>query len=366
MRTFELKFSFNMDKQGFSSLNWRVFWISLAVGFITALLQMFVSQIQLHSNLLMISPITNSIPDTFHTLIPKLSDKTDSYSLFNKREIIAKTYSADSYDQAPAYIVTDYSTGEILLGKNYTERKPIASLTKIMTAVVTLDLAKPDELFTASSHAAGIQPTKIGLVSGQKLSVRELLHALLMTSANDAAEMISEGIDMKYGTPVFVKAMNRKAELLGMKNTSYDNPAGFDGNNNFSSAEDLAILSHYAMENYPLIAAIVKKDFVALEQNVNHKQYDLYNWNGLLGVYPDVFGVKIGNTDLAGKTTVVASNRQGKKILVVILGAPTVLERDLWASQLLDMGYQNTLGLGLVNVTREQLQAKYDSWRYWN
>lgn len=86
----------------------------------------------------------------------------------------------------------------------------------------------------------------------------------------------------------------------------------------------MAVLSYYALKNYPLLAEIVKKDYVRLPANEYHKQFDLYNWQGLLGVYPNVFGLKIGNTDAAGTTTSIAAERDGKRILVVLLGAPDV------------------------------------------
>lgn len=366
MKSFELKFSFNADKNGLGTLNWKIFWISMIVGFLTALAQSLLMHIPINNKILVLSPVSRKTPEVFHSLIPKLALKSNNYVLYKKANLIKKTYSADSYDQAASYLVVDYDSGEVLLGKNQSDKKAIASLTKIMTAMVSLDLAKTSEVFTASYQTANIQPTKIGLAAGQKMTLEELLHALLMTSANDAADVIQEGIDLKYGQPVFIKAMNEKAKLIGLKNTHFDNAAGFDGNGNFSSAEDLAVISHYAMENYPLISSIVKMDYVMLPQNENHRQFDLYNWNGLLGVYPNVIGLKIGNTDQAGKTMVVVSNRNGKKIMAVLLGAPTVMERDLWTAQLMDFGYQNSLGLEYVNITPEQLQEKYNTWKYWN
>ena len=84
-----------------------------------------------------------------------------------------------------------------------------------------------------------------------------------------------------------------------------------------------------------------------------------------MGVYPGVKGIKIGNTDKASYTTIVLSKREGKRILAVVLGAPGVKERDLWASQLLDLGFEK-LGISAVNITEAQLEAKYSSWKYWN
>jgi D-alanyl-D-alanine carboxypeptidase len=197
------------------------------------------------------------------------------------------------------------------------------------------------------------------------LTVDELLQAAMMTSANDAVEVIKEGVDNKYHEAVFVRAMNEKSQALGLHHSSFANPQGFDDQKNFSSVEDLAVLTHYALTNYPRIAEIVKKDYTILAESNSHKKFDLYNWNGLIGVYPEIIGMKIGNTDQAGKTTIVISQREGKKLLVILLGAPGLYERDLWAADLLDLGYQRTKQLEPIAVTREQLKNKYESWQYW-
>jgi D-alanyl-D-alanine carboxypeptidase len=156
--------------------------------------------------------------------------------------------------------------------------------------------------------------------------------------------------------------MNEKAKFLGLSNSSFANPQGFDNPDNYSTVKDLAILTHYALKNYPLIAQITRKESDFLPQNENHKQYDVPNWNGLLGVYPDTIGMKIGNTGDAGHTSVVVSNRAGHKKLAVVHGASDLFERDMTAANLLDIGYEKVLNLPRVNVTRDQLQDKYNSW----
>ena len=363
MKTFNLKFSFHIDRDSFLSLNWRIFIITAILGFLLS----FVSHLSI--KLPIISPLSYANrQDVFVSILPKLEKIPNQFSLHKKTTLIAKSYagSTTEYDKAASYIAVNYDTGEIIASKNSDQKLPIASITKIATAVTALDLADSTELFTASSIAASEIPTKIGLVPGQKLTLSELLHALLLTSANDAAQMIREGIDEKYSSDVFIKAMNAKAKFLGLKNTSFANPQGFDSKNNYSTVEDLAILTHYALNNYPLISEIVKKDYAFLEKNANHKQYDLYNWNGLLGVYPNIEGVKIGNTDKAGKTTAVVSQRNGKKIIAILLGAPGVLERDLWTAQLLDYSFSENFGLNEVGITEDNLRAKYSTWRYLN
>lgn len=107
---------------------------------------------------------------------------------------------------------------------------------------------------------------------------------------------------------------------------------------------------------------IVAQPYEYLPSDENHKLHDLHNFNGLLCVYPGAKGVKIGNTRAAGATTVVLAEREVKKVLVVLLGAPGKLERDLWAANLLDLGFEK-LGIPPVNITKNQLQDKYSSWK---
>lgn len=356
------------------AINFRVFLISLAAQFIVSFLLHTGLRAPETLNFLVLpnlggqqeAVINGELHDSelWQVIKSKLEQKEPQFKLQKESGLITTIYAAGEYDQAKAYIAVDLDSGAVLSQKNITQRLPIASLTKIMTAVVALDLAQPEELFTVSPQASFIEPTKIGVVPGQKMRLQELLPALLLTSANDAAEVIKEGVDQKYHDEVFIKAMNAKAQFLGLKNSSFTNPQGFDNPQNFSSAEDLALLSYYALNNYPQIAQIVSQDFQILPADNNHKRYDLYNWNGLVGVYPGTTGLKIGNTDAAGKTTVVTAQREGKKVVAVLLGAPGVLERDLWASQLLDNGFQQ-LGLPPVQITPQQLQSKYLSWRYW-
>lgn len=293
---------------------------------------------------------------------PKLEIKVNDFKL--KKQLITTVSAGSLYDQVPAYGVIDLETGQVLASKNLSEKMPMASLTKVMTAVVGLDLADPSEEFTVSPRAAAQIPTKVMLRAGERYALGNLLEHSLISSANDSTMVIKEGIDAKFGTEVFIKAMNLKAQLIGLKNTSFTNPAGLDSLNHYSSVEDLAILSAYALKNYPQIASIVSKEYEDLTQGGYDNRFYLNNWNGLLGVYPGASGVKIGNTSKAGHTTIVFAERGGKRILAVLLGAPGVLERDLWASELLDLGFSRVAGLPPVNVTEDQLREKYSSWKY--
>ncbi len=343
----------------------RILGISMAAGFLMVILPALGINKIIPSSL-NVNQIANPLPkvvDPMENILPKLSQVSNNYKL-KSQKVVLSAVAGTEYESANAYAVVDFDSGKVISSKNLTEKESIASLTKIMTAVVALDLARPSDLFTLTKKSADMIPTKIGVVEGQKMTLEELLHAALLTSANDAVQGIKEGVDSEYGSEIFIPAMNAKAKLLGLSNSHFENPQGLDDAGHYSSAEDLAILSHYALTNYPLISEIAKKEYSFLPEDKNHKQFDLYNWNGLLGVYPGAQGIKIGSTGDAGKTTIVLAEREGKKVLVVLLGAPGVLERDLWASQLLDLGFEQEYNLKPVSISEEQLREKYKTWKY--
>ncbi len=364
---------------------WKLLTITFAAGFLMVVLPSLGLRLPKLQTLLtseyrdLINPVRPE-NDPLTKLLPKLEQKPNQFKIKKKTGIIQGAQAAGDYTQASSYIVIDSESGQILAEKSSSERYAIASLTKIMTAIVALDLVSTNEYFDVSPAAARQQPTKLALTAGDKLTLEELLNALLLSSANDCAKVIQEGIDQRFGKGlpapqtgpagrqgVFVRAMNAKAKFLNLKNTQFENPAGFDGIDHLSSAEDVAILSQYALKNYPLVENIVKKSYSELFSNPNHQRYEyLNNCNGLIGVYPGVAGVKIGNTEKAGHTTSVVSQRDGKKVLAVLFGAPGVLERDLWASQLLDLGFEKGWGFTPVGITEEQLREKYASWKYFN
>lgn len=332
----------------------------LVVGLVINVLQ--TNFIQNNSSTPAIPIVGSEKEEIFANVKEKLHNHQNTYKVSKPVTLIPQAFAESrEYDDLSAYAVIDYATGNVLADKNLEKKLPIASLTKIMTAIVVLDLANPDEKFSVSQKAAGIMPTKIGVDTGELLTVEELLNATLLTSANDAAEVIKEGIDVKYDDEIFIRAMNEKAQFIGLKNTHFDNPQGFDGEN-YSSVHDYAILTHYALTYYPLISHIVAKESEFLPDTDHHKRYFLPNWNGLIGVYPNTIGVKIGNTRLAAKTTAVVAERNGKRVLAIALGAPDVLKRDLWTAQLLDLGFQEKYGLEPVKVTEDQLRSKYAMW----
>lgn len=337
-------------------VGWQVFAVSFAAAFLMVVLP------HLGVKKVLVSPTAKALtqPDL---LTPKLQVRPNNFVLKSDNKF---NLTVNITGNLNAFSVLDFNSGQVVISKNSDARLPIASLTKLMSAVVALDFLDPGQTLIASKQAAEVEPTRMGVVEGERLMVSELLNALLLTSSNDAAQMLKEGVDAAYGQGSFVAAMNKKAYLIGLKNSHFSNPQGYDSSLNYSSTSDLAVLAGYVLSEYPLIAQIVKKDYQFYPATQNHKQIDLYNWNGLLGVYPGIEGVKIGNTDAAGTTMIVLSEREGHKILVVELGADNVLERDLNAGQLLDLGFSKSYRLNPVNMTEGQLKAKYATWKYWN
>lgn len=333
----------------------RIFLITLVLTFLMGIIP------RLGFKTTWVSPVPKT-QNIIEKIQPQLNSKQNLFHL--KKEFIPTVAAGAPYEQTAAYGVIDLDSGEIIASKNLSKRLPIASLTKIMTAVVAIDLVRSDDKFRVSPKAASKVPTKVMLKEGEEVSFGKLLDSMLISSANDSAEVIKEGIDAKFGPDTFIRAMNLKAQILGMKNTNFTNPQGFDHSNHYSTIEDLSLLSAYALKQYPEVSQIVSKEFEDLTDNGQDQRFYLNNWNGLLGVYPGTIGIKIGNTENAGYCTAVSSQREGKKLLAIVLGAPGVLERDLWASQLLDLGFSKQAGLSPVNITEPELKQKYASWKY--
>ncbi len=262
-----------------------------------------------------------------------------------------------------AALSINFETGEVYYAQNASQRMPIASTTKIMTSMVAMDLASLDEEFTVETPATQVEPTVIGVRAGDILTTRELIQGGLLTSGNDAMAVLAEEIGKKYGgnTDLFVAAMNEKAKFLGLKNTHFQNPQGYDGPEHYSNCEDLAVIAHYAMTHYPELAGIVARKDGYLAANTRHQAIRLPNWNMLINTYPGANGVKIGNTGDAGHTTVASATRNGKQVVAVVLGAEGILKRDMAAAELLNVGFQS-LGIAPYPMTEDILRTRIKDW----
>ena len=222
-----------------------------------------------------------------------------------------------------AALVVDARTGDEMYARNAGRPRPIASATKLMTALLTLERADLDDVFTAAPYSASPVESKINLMPGERMKVRDLLTALLLESANDAAATLADGV--AGSREAFVREMNRRAVELGLKDTSYANPIGFDDPNNHSSARDLAKLARRLLANREF-ARIVNLPMATLQSGAHTRTIDTRNV--LVQRYPFVSGVKTGHTIGAGYVLVGSGAAGGGRVITVTLGAPSEAARD--------------------------------------
>jgi D-alanyl-D-alanine carboxypeptidase (penicillin-binding protein 5/6) len=235
---------------------------------------------------------------------------------------------------AQAAIVVDARDGTVMFAKRPDRERSIASTTKLMTALLALEHTKPSDVFTAPAYNAMPAESRINLRPGEQMTVHDLLEALLLESANDAAVTLAEGV--AGSREAFVEQMNERAAELGLEHTSYSNPIGLDEAGNYSSARDLATLTRVLLRR-PRFARIVDMPEAALESGLRPRVVE--NRNDLIAAYPWVSGVKTGYTLNAGNVLVGAASGPGRaRVISVVLGEPTETARNSETLSLLRWG----------------------------
>lgn len=232
---------------------------------------------------------------------------------------------------AGAVLVADGRTGDVLYAENADRRLPMASITKLMTALVTLERARPREVVTVAPQAVGQGGSSIFLVPGEELRVRDLLAAALVQSANDAAFALAAHVG-EGDVARFVRLMNDEAAELGLGDTRFVRPDGLDRRGHYSTAEDVFELARIAMRE-PLVRELAR----TRTMRVGNRSFR--NWNDLLWTFPGLIGVKTGHTDRAGWAEVAAARRRGTLLYAVILGSPSRSERNEDLAELLEWGF---------------------------
>ena len=227
---------------------------------------------------------------------------------------------ADFNIEAKSALVLDIGTDAVLYSKNSDEKMPIASLTKIMTALVILENVDLDDTVIISKNAFDTDGRKDSLVIDEKIKAEDLLKIMLIRSNNTAAVSLAEHVS--GSVEEFVKLMNKKAELLGLKNTNFSNPTGFDSEENYSTAYDIAQLFDYALDR-PLIWEILRTQKLSLSSLDGNIKHNLKNTNLLLGRLENITGGKTGLTDEAGQclALVVGDPINNHRIISVVLNA---------------------------------------------
>ena len=243
-----------------------------------------------------------------------------------------------------ASILIEAKTGRVLYEQNAHEPLPMASTTKIMTALVALENGNLDDLVTTGDNAFGVPGTSIYLSRGEQLPLRDMLYGLMLASGNDVAVAIAEHIGGDVDG--FCKMMNGRAAEIGCEDTVFATPHGLPADNHHTTARDLALIAREAMRN-PYFREIVSTQRASIPWAGHDYDRILNNKNKLLSEYPGAIGVKTGYTKAAGRCLAFAANRDGLELIGVVLNCPDWFQE---AEALLDRGFDNWQMVSLLSA----------------
>lgn len=263
----------------------------------------------------------------------------DNSELLEVNQIPQKSYSdIEPVIDAKSALVMDLDTGIILYEKDARDRLPMASLTKIMTAVLILEHYSLYDVVTVEENYGNLSENEVGvriwLRQYEKLTVGDLLTALLVRSAGDAA--LALAVHHSGSVEAFVEEMNEKAKVLNLGDTNFVNPIGLDADGHYSTSYDLAILTKYALR-FPAFRYIVKQRSATIKSTDGRLSHSFETTNYLLGSYLNVLGVKTGTTDAAGASLINLANENGHEVISVLLNSPNRFQEN---KSLIDWTYR--------------------------
>ena len=258
---------------------------------------------------------------------------------------------------ARAAIIYDRTTNEIIWGKNELQKRPMASTTKIMTAIVVLENSNLSDVVTISKKAAGTGGSRLKISTGDKITINDLLYGLMLRSGNDAAVALAEYVG--GSVEGFASLMNKKAKELGLENTNFVTPHGLDNENHYTTAYELAVLTDYALNN-KTFSKIVNTKSTSISINGNSR--NIYNTNELLGYMYGVDGVKTGFTNGAGRCLVTSCTRDNNHIITVVLGCDTKKQRTSDSTKLIEYAFKNYTRINL----EEKIKNEFENWKQIN
>lgn len=250
-------------------------------------------------------------------------------------------------------LIYDRASGQILYEKNGEKQTPMASTTKIMTAIVVLENADLTETVTINSKAAGIGGSRLGLKKNDKITVNDLLYGLMLRSGNDAA--VALAIHVGGSVEGFASMMNEKAKEMGLTNSHFVVPHGLDNEEHYTTAYELAKMADYALK-IDKFREIVSTKLTTI--NINGYPKAINNTNQLLGSISGVYGVKTGFTNEAGRCLVTACERENLDIITVIIGADTTKIRTADTIKLIEYASKN---YEVINI-KEIVKEKFEQW----
>jgi len=265
---------------------------------------------------------------------------------------------------ARSAIVISGDTGEVLFSKNPEIKMPMASTTKIMTALLLCEHGDFEREITVTKEMVAVEGSSMGLLTGDTVSLRSLLYGMLLASGNDAANTTA----MVLGGSVdgFVKMMNDKAESLGLKNTQFKTPSGLDAQGHYTTAHDLALLAKAALQN-EAFAQAASCEYETLYYGNPPYRRTLKNHNKLLGSFDGAVGVKTGFTKKSGRCLVSAAKRDGRFVIAVTLNAPddwndhkVLLEYGLNSLQVFDVNLEEINHLSVIGGREDYVSLIYE------
>ena len=259
-------------------------------------------------------------------------------------------------------VVIDRLTKTILYGKNEYNKVKMASTTKIMTGIVIIENCDLNTTVEVSKKAAGTAGSRLGLKTGDKITIRDLLYGLLLCSGNDAAVALAE---VTAGSiPGFSDLMNKKAKDLGLTNTHFESPHGLDSDGHYTTAYELALLSDYALKNNTFLNIVGTKNYTI---TINGYPKNLSNTNELLGSLNGVYGVKTGFTNGANRCLVTACKRGNMDIICVVLGADTKKFRTTDSIKLIEYTFKTYEYVDIAKqINKEFAKWKDENQNYFN
>jgi D-alanyl-D-alanine carboxypeptidase (penicillin-binding protein 5/6) len=279
---------------------------------------------------------------TFFLIVAYGDDENEDAATTSVFEDMSVQLSGDKEPEinARSAIVMDFESGRVLYEKNAYTKRPMASTTKVMTAIVALENGNLDDMVTVSKKASSIRGSTMNLYTGEVLTLRELMYGLLLCSGNDASIAIAEHISGSVDG--FLELMNSKALEIGALNTHFTTTHGLDQDGHYSTAYDMALITRYALRN-PVFNEIVKTSSIQIGSR------HMYNTNEMLVSYYGADGVKTGYTGKAGRCLITSATRDNRRFISVVLFCDSRNQRALSSKKILDYAFSHYYPHTLIN-----------------
>ena len=282
----------------------------------------------------------------------------DTAWIYEQIEAASSNITNEPIINSRSAVVYDRTSGEVIWGKDEKSKRKMASTTKIMTSLVVIENVKDlSQVVTISNKAASIGGSRLGLHTGDKITVNDLLYGLMLESGNDCAIALGEYVGNTVEN--FIRMMNEKAKQLGLNNTHFVTVNGLDADEHYTTAVELAKLTDYALKNEKLKNIVGTKNYTV---TINGYGKAIDNTNELLGYLDGVYGVKTGFTNGANRCLVTSIKRGNMDIISVVLGADTKKDRTKDSIEIIEYAYAN---YKIVDLT-QNIENEFAEWEKQN